>query len=421
MGVTTFLSPGFRARLGKLAEIGVWQVGTKIVSIFAFAHAARVLGPEKFGISGVVLSVLWQITTVSGLLNEVFLSRRYRRARSEASRHRLVAAATAGRFVLALAACIPVAGLGLLVAPGREWWVPILIAVPFTGFVFLQPNWILIGSDRANVIWRTAGIGSLVTSAALFSCRGSALPAGSDIFALALGAGVCLLLGWYFCFRGGAIRFRLSRRSLRMASRIVVQSRWLFLIYLFGNIYLYSDAFLLGVFGSTEDAGLYRPASALAASIFQSAASLTLLLFPKLLDWARDPALLWKRQLQIGGIFLALGGVGMIPVFFLSETLFLWMYGEEYVAGAGPFVLILAARGLAIVGSIFTYGMISANRDRSTGAIFLVAAFVTVGLTVMLIPRIGIWAPAIAGFAGDAAILLLAVWGSWRRYRTSLV
>lgn len=415
------LGEGLVRRLRLASEILGWQVVTKAVSVFAFAHAAKCLGPEKFGISGVVLSAAWPVMAVSSLLNEAFLSRRYRRANSHASRQRLITAAASGRLVLAIIASFVGLIAGFAFAPSDVWWFPLAMAAPLLFFVFLQPNWLLVGQDATNVVWRSAGIGSLAASVFLFTLRPDAGPAGIDIAALAVGAAVTSGMGWFGGLRSdGGFKLRFSAKHVRLAAFIAVKSRWLFLTYLFSNIYLYLDTFLLGVIGGAEDAGVYRPAANLATSFYQSAAFIPLLLYPKLLDWAQTPALLWKRQLQLGGVLLAMVAAGAGVAALFSELVFQMLYGPSYVAASGPFVLLITARGIAIASSVFTWGLISSDKDFAVGMMLLTTAVVTVLANLVLIPVCGIWGPAIAALAGDLTLLAIAAAASWNRFQKAV-
>ncbi|MDD5199125.1 MAG: oligosaccharide flippase family protein [Terrimicrobiaceae bacterium] len=400
-------------------EILGWQGVSKLISIFAFAHAARVLGPERFGISGIVLSVAMQIVAFSSLLNETFLARRFRRARSAANRQALITAAGSGRLILAICMAIPAAGLGLLMAPSRQWWLAIFAALPLVAATFLQPSWILIGQDRSQLVWRTLGLGSLVTSALLFLLCSQQSPAGIDLLAVAAGSVVATFTAWRVACGKDSFRFRLSFRHLNYAAIIVRRGGWLFVIYLAANVYLYLDTFLLGLMGSKVDAGLFRPATNLAASFHQSVSFIPLLLFPKLLDWAKDGGDLRRRQIQIAlGLIAWAAGVILVALF-AAKPVFAMLYGPLYEAASGPFILLIAARSVGIVASVFTWGMIARDADRAVALIFVTGAVAALACNLILIPRIGLWGPAWAAIACDGLILVLSGWLSLRRPRVN--
>jgi O-antigen/teichoic acid export membrane protein len=185
-------------------------------------------------------------------------------------------------------------------------------------------------------------------------------------------------------------------------------------MYLCGNIYLYSDGALLGFLGSATDAGVYRPAANLAASFYQAACFLPLLLYPKLLDWAKTPNLLFKRQLQIAGVVLVMGSLGIAGVGMFSRELFQWMYGALFASASGPFVVLLVARGITVLNSIFSWGLIASDRDRVVGLTFLAGALVMGSVTVVLVRPLGIWAPAIGGLAADLTICVATLVICWQ-------
>lgn len=408
------ISASMVARLRRAGEIVLWQGVGKILSVAAFAVAARVLGPERFGISGIVLAVAMQITTFSSLVNETHLSRRYRRA-GAAGRRTLVHAAFVGRLVLAMALVMPSVGIGLLFAPDTSWWLAIGAAAAIAVGNFLPANWILVGQDRSHLVWRAVALGSLVTSTLLLLLPRWAPVAGIDVVALAAGTLTAAAISWRFA---GVKRIVFRRRHFLYAVTLVRHGGWLFLIYLSGNAYLYLDVFFLGFFGTPAEAGLYRPASNLAASFHQSLSFIPLLLFPKMLDWAKAGDGLRERQLQLGGGLLVFAAAAIAGAYLFAAPVFRLLYGPGYEAASGPFVVLIGARSLGIVAAMFTWGLIARNQDRTVGLIFCLGAGICIGLNVVLVPSLGMWGSAWAALACDCTILTLSVYYSLKRTKS---
>jgi O-antigen/teichoic acid export membrane protein len=410
--IQKFIASGILRRIQQSGEIIFWQGATKIVSVLAFAHAARILGPEKFGISGMVLGLSVQVVAFSSLLNEAHLSRRFRQLTSDSGRQSLINAAFAGRLILALGLTFPAMLLGFWLAPDPSWWLPIAggMMVALTGFLYA--HWVFAGEDRLQMVWRTVGIGSLLTSILLMVLPSFFPLAGIDAIAVAAGGLLTAVLSWWLALGRRKYRIRLNSRVVQHALVLVRRSGWLFLMYLAANTYLYLDIFLLGLIGSPEDAGIYRPAGNLAASFHQSVSFIPLLLFPKLLDWAKEPGALRQRQ---GQLFWGLLGWFVVTTFVAgvaAKPIFAALYGPAYRDASAPFILLIAARSLGIVASIFTWGLIARKQDRLVGLIFVAGAAVAMLGNFVLIPRFGIWGPAWSALLCDGLIFVLAAWYS---------
>ncbi len=245
----------------KAGEIFAWQGVTKLVSIFAFAYAARVLGPEKFGISGIVLAIITQLAAASALLNQAYLSRRFRRMTSATSRQMMVVAATMGRLVLALVVGGGAVGAGIWLAPNSSWWLSIFCGLPLLVFVFAQPLWIFVARDESNLVWRATGIGSLVTSGILFSLRPGWAFTGFDVVAIVIGSIATCSVSWVLVRRQMRIVWKCRWRHLVYAARMIPRGGWLVVVYVFGNVYVYQDTLMIGIFASEQEAGSFaRPA-----------------------------------------------------------------------------------------------------------------------------------------------------------------
>jgi O-antigen/teichoic acid export membrane protein len=101
----------------------------------------------------------------------------------------------------------------------------------------------------------------------------------------------------------------------------------------------------------------------------------------------------------IGACGLLVGAVGGRPTLQL-------LYGAEYAKEAPTLRWIMAAGAAAYLASALSYAMIASRQLRIQPVILLVTLAVTLGLGLILIPRLGLTGAALAMVGGSIVQLL---------------
>ncbi len=70
------------------------------------------------------------------------------------------------------------------------------------------------------------------------------------------------------------------------------------------------------------------------------------------------------------------------------------LYGAAFQAAAYPTVILLIGRGVWVISLWFSLGLWAGTQDRRAFLILLPVALVTLVLTILLVPRYGMWAAA---------------------------
>ncbi len=372
------------------------------IGAVAQIYAARQLGPEKLGISGMALAAVAQGGILVTLGANTLLVREYKEASCATQRKALVETAYSFRAITS----------GLLVLPfivslpwlwhSPQYFIAAACVLPLIFFESNQAIWVLQAEERVPAQYWANVAGALVSSLLIFAFLTPASPAGSDMLAGVVGTGVCFWISWRYALNS-LPEWRNSMQSFR---NFFVRSRWLFLSAIIMYVYMRLDQPMVGWLRSAEELGLYRSAWHVANALQPFLLIFTLLLYPRLIAWnAESPQVSWNRQVRL---FLLVGpACGFIASlgFVVIPPLYPMLFGDVFAVAAIPCALVVTSRLIAVVNGIFAYGLWAANRDLTMVSIMASVAVISFGLNLLLIPRGGILAAATVNVFSELAIL----------------
>jgi O-antigen/teichoic acid export membrane protein len=389
--------------------------------------AARCLGPEKLGISGMILSVLAPMTLLVDLNQDVSLVRRYKTCETDAARVQLIRETFLFRGLLCLAymavtACV----LAITGLPGANWSLGVMAAFPLLMVSVNQGAWVLQAQENMPARYRALMLQSAISAACYFAVfRPGRMPAGSDIIVMAAAVGVEYSLGWWYARRplqsahpSKPVSTVWQRsewiRSLRSAGHACWAGRWVAITGLVSYLYLYLQSPMVGLLLGNEALGQYRTAGTLLNAFQAFAAMIPALLYPRMIEWHRiGPAHLWTQQIRFARVALCLFIPGALAAFFLAPHIYRLLYGAVFLSAAYPFALLLVSKMIAVLSGIFCWGLWAQHRDGLVLKLTAATAFLSLPLNFCLIPRLGL-----RGAAGVCVIceilMLLATAGASR-------
>ena len=393
--------------------------------------AARCLGPEKLGISGMILAVVTPVALFVDLNQNVGLVRDYKNLTTDDDRRDLIASVFCFRVSLAvLYMALAVLGLMLFGVPTAEWRLGIIAAFPLFVFTVNQATWILQGQERVPAQYIATLTSSLVSSGSYFLIfRPHRMPAGSDIIIMACAVACEFSVGWWYATRplrtksSGLFFLAFAKScvtSWKRAARFYLDSRWLAISGIVGYIYVFFQSPLVGSLLGTAALGQYRTSMTLVNGFQAFAVMVPALLYPRMIEWNRtSPEYLWHRQWQIMRVALLFFLPGVVAAFALSPTLYKLLYGAVFLPAAYPFAMLLASKMVTVLNGIFGWGLWAQGRDRTMLALTSIAAAASLGLNFILIPYAGIFGAATVCLISELIVLGGTIYCSHRALRTT--
>ncbi len=391
-----------------------------VVAAAGSIWAARCLGPEKLGISSMILAILAPVGLLVDLNQDVSLVRRYKQCENDSARVQLVRETFIFRGLLCLAwMAIAVGVLSLVELPGADWYLGVAAAFPLLLVTVNQGAWVLQAQENLPARYKALMVQSIVGAGCYFFLfRPGRVAAGTDIIVMAGAVGAEFCLGWWFAVRPlrtasspwpevCAARWREFMLGLKTAGRGYWTGRWLAVTGIVSYLYIYLQSPLIGVLLGTESLGQYRTATTLLNGFQAFAAMIPALLYPKMIEWHRQGgAVLWAQQLRIVRLGICLFIPGVAAAFLFAPFLYRVLYGPAFLSAAYPFAMLLASRMLMVMSGIFGWGLWAQHRDRLVLVITLATAMISLTLNFTLIPHMGLLGAATVCVISESLMLL---------------
>lgn len=263
-------------------------------------------------------------------------------------------------------------------------WMAFLYAVLFA----FHPLWFFQGIERIRVIATLDVFAKSVTTLGVFLIVRHPADTWKVLALYALGASVSTIVGLCVVYR--QVQFRMPTVSL-----VTEALRMGFTMFIFRSavsLYAVSNAFILGLFKSTEIVGYYATPEKITRAILQLMSPLTQTLYPRITHLlGQNPsqaAVLARKALLLFGV----GGVlaGTLVFAFAFQIIHLAM-GEHYVQNAVPVLQILALTipMIALSTILGVLWMIPLRLDAAFNAIILSAGLLNVTIALFTAPHYG--------------------------------
>ena len=387
-----------------------WQALTKLCGVAATAWLARCLGPEKLGVSGMVMATAAQLALAGALLSDSVLTRRMKRLAAPEARS-LVAGVFTVRLLFSLA--LAAGGVAYAGAAGlsREWWLSIGCGAVLFLLGFNGPFWVLQAEENVPANSRATALGSLASSALAFAFARPGFPAGADLVFLLAGAVVSFFLGWRAAWGSGWLP-PLAWREVSHVWSSVREGGWFFATALVTYFYAFVDLPLVGWLVSLPEFGKYRTAVLLAGGLQQFLGIVPVLLYPRFIAWHQEGGdLLWRRQKRIAALLAAAVLPCVVLLFCFVRPAYRLLYGPAFADAAYPFALLFTSWLAVLLNGIFAWGLWAMHREKEFFLlVMLPIAVVGFGLDLWLIPRFGMTAAAAINLANQLLVLAGAFW-----------
>jgi len=358
----------------------------RLIGLVTLGYAARVLGPENYGLVGYGLSVAAYagILVSPGLLT--WGTREVARDRAQAGK--MVLLVTLTRLVLAFVAYAALVVLAFGFLAERSQRAIVLVCGLILFHTALSADWVLNGLELMRVPALLSVINAVVYAVALLTLVRS--PENVYIYALIRVPIGLILSGIVYGLLFKRVRVQLAWPGFREARQALLASLPLGLTMALVVILHYANNLIVQAYLGMAVLGIFLAAYSLLELATQLPGILATVFLPRLARCAaeatlqaRQEALLFARVHMVAAFFVA--------AFFLAEApaLIGIVYGVKYAA-AVPYLRLMAFAivfNYAICG--YTNCLISFSKDRVMLGVVTACTIVSVGGGFLLVPRMG--------------------------------
>lgn len=391
------------------------SVGTSI-------WTARVMGPDKLGISTLAMAFATQAGLFVALNQDPSLVRRYAAvsASTESERSEFVSSLFYFRFL----AWLFVALIGLVygLMSGSMW--PALGAVLCGAATANSPLWLMQAQERMVTQIRLTIFQQVLIALVVFVFLRKTSPAGFDLFLSGLVACAISFVNWRLALGKARLSLAWPTNFLNKSVQLIKGGRWLFFTGLAIYAYTKTEQILLGALANVADLGKYRTALQVSAAVTGITTLVPMVLYPKFIKWQKEGDLvLWKHQKRIGGL------ASLVCAFLLALAMPIIthfhpvVFGRAYETAAWPAVFLVASQFVIVLNSIFCWGLWAQSRDRDLFWLFLAVGIFSTGSNLWAIPQFGMLGAAVVNLLSESLVLVVSFWmcaRSSKKYRNQV-
>lgn len=408
------LSAG-RMLIKKLVQMGFWRAASIVAAAGSAVWAARCLGPEKLGISGMTTAYAAQASLLVqfGLTPQLVRDYNFDLNDSEGN-ERLVSEALSYRICCAIGLSIAWVVIACCVGLPAEWRLATAMGIVTLIAGAATCDWLLQAQENQVAQQRMAAIGAGTSALLSFSLLRPGAPAGSD---LAIVAFVTTLVG-FLMWRAATLgrhRPSISLQAARRGMNRLWRGRWLFLSAVLIYCYTRFELPLLGWFRSVGELGRYRSAQQIVGAVQPLLALVPALLYPRMIVWSkRGPDNLWEKQLSLAKMLTLIAIPGIIGAFAIIPLVYPRIFGPQFRDAAWPCCLLVSSKFFVLLNGIFGWGLWALGRDRTMLVIMSITAGISLLMNLLLIPKFGMLAASGMNVFSEAMILAACMFVSHR-------
>lgn len=402
-------------QLGVLAFGGALRIGGLALGAMAQAWTARRLGPEAYGISGYIQSLVLFGVVLVDLGQAPAHIRNYLESDGEEDRRRLLGGVMLLRGILCLG--ILLAGFVFLTSGvlSSSWMLPGCCGILLLLFSCNQGTWILQARDLQGHAFLAIFLRQGFFAAGAFAWIKPGMQAGTDLILQVLAALVAFGFEWTVALKGGVAPIFGCKPLLR-ALHDAWQARWLTLTTLTTAGYAWSELPIIRWRLGEGPTGLYRSAYTVGMAVSALIAVASSVLYPRLVRLARQDMQGLRKEVNRVCIRAGWGGCILLLLSWpVLDRLYVSVFGPDYGPATVPCFLVLGGKAVSMVGMGLATALRAIHRERAVFWAASSAAGLSVALNVILLPRFGIGAAA-ATYVLCEATVLVWLWVDWVKH-----
>lgn len=384
------ISQRFSPKLRKVAVNTSWLFADRIlrmgIGLVVGVWVARYLGPEQFGLYNYAIAFVALLTPFATLGLEQIVIREF--VRGSSSQDEILGTT----FFLKLAGGIVtlvLATIAISLVRSGDRLSGCLVGILSAGTIFqafdtidlqfqwqIQSKYTVIAKNTVFIIITFVKLSLIQLAAPIVAF------AWVGLIESALGA-VGLVIA--YCVRGYSLW--LWRWSLTRAITLLKESWPLMLAGLAVMIYLRIDQLMLGEMIDAQAVGIYSVATRISEVWYFIPTAIVSSIFPSIIEAkGRSESLYYQRLQKLIRLMVVVSTAIAIPMTFLSKTVVLALFGEEYIAASSILAIhiwgaIFVFMGVATSPWFVTEGLAKLEFQRT-----LLGAVINVLLNLVLIP-----------------------------------
>lgn len=375
-------------------------------------YVARVLGPDKLGISAYWLALATPISLAVCLNLDGFLIRHYLVGPAD-QRLQLGNAVTMARLVLgalpsSVLLCISITH-GLL--GGQPGLAPLAAGVTVFATVG-SAAWIMQANEKVGLQMKAQAIQGGITLALSAILLRADSPVGSDFLISSISSVVMMLVMWRWIRVNPAanVTTRPILDSVSSYLRHILAGKWFalsgFLIYTYTSL----ENVLIGVWIGEHSLGVYRAATQVSLAVGSLTGLVPIVFYPGLVKLAMsEPIEVLRASVSGKTRMLEMAAAALLLVLALpAYYLFALVFGPAYSDGALPCAILVAGRLVAMCNALTIWALRALCADRSVLVILASGAIFSIGANSYLINTHGILGAALVNCASELLVLVLS-------------
>lgn len=377
-----------------------------LLSALGGIWVARVLGPEKLGISTFVLAFVGLAGVLTSLNQNYNFVRRGKNLPEGPRLNGLIGDV----FSLRLGLAIGLAAVGIMAVViagvGAAWYLAIAAGVVLALVQSNDAGWVLQLRGRMPWLFIAISIQGGLTGLLCISLIRPDWPAGSDLLMGCVGgiAGFCV--AWWFACGGWPPGFLVSVRGFFDGVRLIKGGRWLALMGLGTFALSTAEMPLIGVLASVEELGVYRAALQFINVVNPFLPLFFYKLYPQLIELQKtSPGAVLPAQFSALGRAAIFGIPLVAGAFLLAPWVYPLVFGPAFAGAAMPFAILFAGKVLSVGANIFMWGAFARHCDREVVLLTLGVACLSLAMNAVLIPRLGLIGAALVNCAAQGLLL----------------
>lgn len=380
-------------------------IGKILITLVAGASVViltRYLGPVGYGKFNLALVYL----QIFGILADVGLFTIVVREISKDPKQtsKLVGNAMTLRLLLSVAVLVVAFGTSFLLpyTPDVRW--AILIAAGSILFGLLNSSMVTVFQARLRMDYSVIAdsVGRLVSFAAVVVVAGLNLGFYAVVTTAVIGALATLLVTYAFARRMTKIRFLTDKKVWK---KLFISSIPLGIALALNQIYFRADTFLLSLFRSYQEVGLYALAFKILEIVLTFPGFFMNSVFPLLSKYIAEKDKRVKTTIQKSAdFFLILGLPVMVGGYFVAPQLIRLAGGPQFAAAALPLQILLAAAVVSFLNGLFGYALIAKDRQKNALWLNVMGLVFNVVVNLIVIPPFGMVAAAITTLVSEILV-----------------
>ncbi len=371
--------------------------------------SSRCMGPDNLGISGMIIGTITPLVLLINLNQAAHWVRLYRGYKTEEEKADLVSVISTYKLTVTFAFILIAIPLLLFGDFSSNWHLGLLAAFPYFFLTANAADWLLQSEEKVPAITQAMMVQAIISTCLYFLFFRPGMSAGADLVVQCTGLTVAFILAWSTALNKRKIRLFHWAKLVEIVP-MLKEGRWLILIGFAVYTFTTLEVPLIGWLYSLKELGIYRTSIVLVSGVGAFTGYIPMLLYSRMIEWNQQgPRYLWQQQKKVLLYLALMSAVLSVAAFALAPFIYSHIYGPGFQRGAYPFAILLAAKLMALLSGILSWGMAAQKKDRALFYIMVYVAVFSVTSNLIFIPRFGAFGASTVNLLSEVLMLVLII------------